>query len=166
VVYAERFEAVQQCFRSFQPVFTYFETGLSEEFSQPEVAQTTRFQPDKKRILLWAGGIAASVLLLLSIRFFQVGGTQNFDPYEGSYIIRNGVRITDPEIIRPEIEKTLQLATLQQAEYEQLIREANQPEDPYVQIMQEIEKQKDDLLNQFEDETIRKEVMKIINKQL
>jgi uncharacterized membrane protein YvbJ len=158
-------EDIPEHLQKFKPVFAYFETGIDKEFNQPEIVQTTRFQPNKKNILLWAG-VAASLLILVSIRFFSVTNIQDFDPYEGSYIIRNGVKITDPEIVRPEIEKTWQMAMLQQAEYEQLIQKMSNPENPYLQIMSEIEQQKEEVLNQFEDETIRNEVKKILNKQL
>ncbi|GHS99368.1 hypothetical protein FACS189421_09680 [Bacteroidia bacterium] len=58
------------------------------------------------------------------------------------------------------------MAMLQQAEYEQLIQKMSNPENPHLQIMSEIEQQKEEVLNQFEDETIRNEVRKILNKQL
>ncbi|GHT87800.1 hypothetical protein FACS189474_1560 [Bacteroidia bacterium] len=58
------------------------------------------------------------------------------------------------------------MAMLQQAEYEQLIQKMSNPENPYLQIMSEIEQQKEEVLNQFEDETIRNEERKILNKQL
>jgi hypothetical protein len=138
-------ENIPEHLLSFKPVFAYFETGINEEFKQPKIMQVSKYQLNNRKILLWVGGIAASLLLLLSIRFFYAFDTQNLDPYEGSYIIRNGIKITDPEIVRPEIEKTLEMAMRQQAEYEQLIEETIESEAIYLQMLEE----EIDLLNQY-----------------
>ncbi|MDR1813574.1 MAG: hypothetical protein LBR18_01850 [Tannerella sp.] len=65
--------------------------------------------------IIWTfTGIAASILLALSIGYFYNKQSDNqYNPYEGSYIIRNGKKITDPKVIRPEIEKTLYVISMQ-----------------------------------------------------
>jgi uncharacterized membrane protein YvbJ len=148
----------------YKSLFAYFESGIEAELNQ-ETAKKVTLRIRKKKVLWWSS-VAASLLILLSLQLFYVSNKQEAYPYEGSYIIRNGVKITDPKIVKPEIEKTLQMAMLQQVEYEQMIQEMNNLRDPYLQIMKEIEKQKDDLLKQFKDETFRDEVKKILNKQL
>ncbi|MDR2148286.1 MAG: hypothetical protein LBE91_17720 [Tannerella sp.] len=67
--------------------------------------------PFKRR---WAlTGIAASFAVIIGIGIYKHLNSKPFNPYEGSYIIRNGVKITDPQTIRPEIEKSLFRIALQ-----------------------------------------------------
>ncbi|GHT26414.1 hypothetical protein FACS189432_00780 [Bacteroidia bacterium] len=147
-------EEIPAHLQSYQPVFTYFETGINEEVNQPKVVQPVKIQTNQKKTLLWIS-IAASLLVFISIRLLYMSGTPDFDPYEGSYIIRNGVKITDPKIVRPEIEKTLQTAMLQEAEYEELLEEINESEILYLQLLEEELKQEQmELLNQYPDDAL------------
>jgi hypothetical protein len=106
--------------QKFKPLFAYFETGIKDEFNSP-AKQKAPFLPKRKR-LFWAS-IAASLLIAIASGVFYLSGDRETDPYEGSYIIRNGVKITDPEIVRPEIEETLFTVWLQQTEYELAVME-------------------------------------------
>jgi len=90
----------------YRQVFAYFETGIKEEvnYQTPERKNIQSFR--KKKITIWAS-IAASILILISFGIYHFTREKEFNPYEGSYIIRNGIKITDPKIVNPEIEKTL-----------------------------------------------------------
>ncbi|MDR3269074.1 MAG: hypothetical protein LBT83_08415 [Tannerella sp.] len=94
----------------------------------------------KNRRTLWTGIAAALLAAALSSLFFMEK-TNAVNDYEGSYLIRNGVRITDPDLIRPELEATLnQVRQIQQetdllerqlqCRYEEII---SRFPDPYVQ---------------------------------
>ena len=93
-------ENIPEHLYKYKPVFAYFESGIQNE------NQSVSPQPKKKRIWLWAS-VAASSLILIGLWFFHPKENQSFDPYEGSYIIRKGVKITDPKVVRPEIERSL-----------------------------------------------------------
>ncbi|MDR2621289.1 MAG: hypothetical protein LBC48_01755 [Dysgonamonadaceae bacterium] len=98
--------------QKYQPVFAYFEKGIQTE-NQIDFTPEVFSQPKKKRIWIWTG-IAASLLLVIGLRIFHPKDNLLFNPYEGSYIIRKGVKITDPEIIRPEIERSLYRVSMQE----------------------------------------------------
>ncbi|GHT75279.1 hypothetical protein AGMMS50262_10110 [Bacteroidia bacterium] len=138
----------------YRPVFAYFETGIKNENWNESKIKTVK--STRKRTLFWVG-IAASLLILIVLRMFYVEQTKAFNPYEGSYIIRKGVKITDPKIVRPEIEKTLHLA---------MLMERIEQESPYAQAVKRIKEEQKGWLNQMKDETFREEAIKIINSEL
>lgn len=123
-------ENIPEYLQKYRPVFAYFENGIRDEKPNgftPKVSS----QPKKKRIWIWSG-IAASLLLVIGLRIFHPWDRAHFNPYEGSYIIRKGVKISDPEIIRPEIERSLYRVSMQeeisarlidQFEYQELMYE-------------------------------------------
>jgi hypothetical protein len=104
-------EDIPEHLYKYKPVFSYFESGIQNE-NQPDSTWEISLQPKKKRIWVWIG-VAASLLVLLGLWVFHPKENQSFDPYEGSYIIRNGVKITDPKAIRPEIERSLYRVAMQ-----------------------------------------------------
>lgn len=139
---------VPEALQSYQSVFAYFETGIKEEFSgQPDEAGRTSLKSSGK-FWLWIGtGVAVSLLFFLvySLGFDRPA---SFNPYEGSYIVRNGVRITDMKEILPELEYSLREVKLQQEEAEQIARQVNRKEkllrdreinatNPYLKILKE-----------------------------
>lgn len=144
----------------YKLAFTYFESGLKNEFAE-NVAPVRRAR--KSKWILWAG-IAAVLLalVLLSPLYLQ----KPFDPYEGSYIVRNGVKITDPEIIRPELEATVQRVLQQKEEMEYIVVSLMEKENYPQSIEEQVQSQKNEILEHFQDENIRKEVERIINYEL
>jgi hypothetical protein len=141
----------------YKPLIKYFESGLADEV-QPETRT-----PKKKQWIVWSG-IAASILLMLCLSFYFFTAKQSPDPLEGSYIIRNGVRITDLNLIRPELETAIQKVMLQEQEMEQLIDKLFQIDyNPEVQIMQDVQAHYNRILSNIQDEEIRKEVAIIFN---
>ena len=151
----------------YRQVFAFFETGIKEEFNhqteEPENSQLTH----KKRITIWAS-VAASLLLLISFGIYHFTREKEFNPYEGSYIIRNGVKITDPKIVIPEIEKTLYMVQQQEKKQDELLRSLEElnKEDPYEKVVREIKQQQLKWVEQVTNEDIRKEIMEILNINL
>lgn len=119
---------VPEMLRSYQPVFSYFDTGIKKELN----GQVTKSKPFFLKLplkkWLWAGACVAASLLLLLLH--SQGGDRQapFNPYEGSYIVRNGVRITDMNKILPELEYTLRETKLQQEQAEQTAYLVNRKE--------------------------------------
>jgi len=158
-------ENVPERLLPYRPVFAYFETGIKEEESNHQTPERKNIQPfRKKKVTIWAS-IAASILILISFGIYHFTREKEFNPYEGSYIIRNGVKITDPKIVNPKIEKTLYLVQLQEENNNQLLRQLNEiyREDLYEKAVREIKQRQLEWINQLEDENIRNEVLKIIN---
>ena len=148
----------------YKPVINYFESGLADELRssiQPETHTSKR-----KRWIIWSG-IAASFLLAMCTSFYFLAAREAPDPFEGSYIIRNGVRITDLNLIRPELEATIQKVLLQEQETEQLIEQLSKIDDsPEIQIMRQLQQQNQQILENIRDENIRREVEEILNTNL
>jgi hypothetical protein len=97
-------EAIPESLQKYKPIFAYFESGMQTE---------NPIHPKRKRIWIWTS-VAAALLILIGLRIYHPKENHSpFDPYEGSYIIRKGVKIIDPEIIRPEIERSLYRVSMQ-----------------------------------------------------
>ena len=143
-------------FIGHKPLMQYFETGLADELGRPEEEAKAHKETKTHRLrnlrIFW-GGVAASFLMILSASLYLM---KPADPYAGSYIIRNGVRITDLDLIRPELEATVQMVLLQEQMTEQWIED---------QFMQQLQEQNNRILDNIQDENIRKEVEEILLTQ-
>jgi len=137
-------EKVPEHLLPYSPVFVYFETGIKEEESNLQIVHRTTQTSLKKKIRIWAS-VAASLLVLLSFGIHHFVQKKEYDLYEGSYIIRNGVKITDPKIVVPEIKKTLYCVQQREKEIQQLHL---------------------DWIEQIEDVIIRNEFLEIVNIEL
>jgi len=156
----------------YRPVFAYFETGIKEEDAVSKLflnANDTNsrkyYTVDKnKKIRIWAS-IAASILILISFGTYHFTREKEFNPYEGSYIIRNGVKITDPKIVIPEIEKTIYFVQQQEKKQKELLQSLQEisKEDPYEKAVKEIKQRQLKWLEEVKDENIRKEIIEILN---
>jgi hypothetical protein len=133
LLFSER-EDIPEEWAPYRAVFAYFDKGITEEcLPAPKV-----WLPQRRRRLKRIAVVAASVALLLAGGGLYLHRETPFDPYEGSYIIRNGVRITDLDLIRPELEATLQRVMEEQAEVERLIASANDPDPELKRIIEEL----------------------------
>lgn len=148
--------------KPYQSVFDYFEIGLKEECSTLKKERYLTERPKKKRWIMWAG-IAASLLLFVSVGIQTHAGHKEFNPYEGSYIIRNGVRIDDPETIKPELEIVMARVRNQQQEIELVFRRVSDGEQDKKQIEEAVISQQNEILDQFEDENVRRKIKEIMN---
>jgi uncharacterized membrane protein YvbJ len=146
----------------YKEIVTYFESGLADELDAPKNVKMLK-EVRKKRWLVW-GSIAASFLILLSSTFFIF---RNTDPYEGSYIVRNGVRITDLNLIRPELEAAIQKSLLIEQEADRLIELLSETDDSQEdQIMQQLQDYNQQILDNTQDENTRNEIEKLLNSNL
>ena len=160
----------------YKPVIQYFENGLAEDLGvMPSTTGVTRSSMQvshdsmevkrsskRKRRIVWSS-VAASILIMLlsSLYFFRT--TDSSDPFEGSYIIRNGERITDLNLIRPELEATIQKALLQEQETDQLVEKLSTPDFGVdIQIIAQILEHYKRILENIQDEEIRYEAAKIL----
>jgi hypothetical protein len=142
--------------RRYKPVFRYFENGLEKEINlltgEPAKSiEPLRHMTAKRRIRI-AAGMAASLLILLIAGLLFLRKTSAFDPYEGSYIVRDGVRITDISVIRPELEATVRKALLQEEKASRLLANLTEPETRLEQIQRRIDRQNEEIINRFPDE--------------
>lgn len=155
-------EEVPEHLERYKAVFAYFEAELPGEIrEQPdEPATPPRHIRRRHRLGRW-GSVAAVALVLLSIPFLK-DRISPFDPYEGSYIIRNGERITDMERIRPELEATVRLALQQEKKADDLLLSLTEQERQHNLAGQQIEQQFDQLLNGIQDEYVKNEIRKIV----
>ena len=89
----------------YREVFGYFESGIALDFSETPELRLPAKEISYKRKIGWAIAVcvAASLLLFLVNTVFM-NQNASFNPYEGSYIVRNGVVMTDIKKIQPELE--------------------------------------------------------------
>ena len=117
-------DTVPQELTQYKQLFTYFESELKQELqaefhyqeteSIPKIKLRSRL-PKRTRLLrrLVISSSAALLLIFISVVSYKIASKTNsdsFEPYEGSFIIRDGVRITDINKIRPELEEAMKQA--------------------------------------------------------
>lgn len=107
--------------KAYRPVFGYFETGIAREMEEePEKKTLPRKVPFWKKGW-WIGiAVAASLLLLLLLNKEEEVRNENFNPYAGSYVIRNGVKTEIPEEVARELDKVIRNAEKKQYEKERM----------------------------------------------
>jgi len=148
--------AIPEEFVRYKPVMHYFEDGIIKEMDKPAHLSF------KRRWLMW-GSVAASFLLILFASLFYFQKEESADPFEGSYIIRNGVRITDLNLIRPVLEATIQQALLQEQETDRFIEQLMKPDfSVEIQIIQQTHDHYQRILDNIQHEEIRNEVATIL----
>ena len=151
----------------YKEIFAYFDEVLDSELCVEEsdeelcVMEMPVRKIHNRKWVLWAS-VAASLLILTLLNTFDFG-SKPFDPYEGSFIIRNGVRITDPETIRPELEATIQQVKQQQQDAEALVEQLKTEDSEYTDVDKSIQSYYESILEGFENELVRKEVKKFLN---
>lgn len=98
--------------KKYKPMFDWYAGGMKESLPQPRKHRSLHLT-----ILRLA--IAAAIVLAfgVGIRLYtQYEQQKEYACYEGSYIIRNGKKITDMKTIMPVIKKTVLAAERQEKE--------------------------------------------------
>lgn len=148
----------------YKPVFGYFESGLAEEVNASEVKPASvKPLSSRRKYITIITGMAAAILLFFMLQPLFTHEDIETDPFEGSYIVRNGERIDDIDEIRPELELTMQIALLQQEKAERVLNATSEKQTIGIDIEQEINAQYCQILNEFADERVREEVKKILD---
>ncbi len=147
--------------KSYIPVLEYLETGIKEEIQPVEKKIVKENKTVRLSWKIWIG-VAATLLLIVSIgiRFFP--DNKPVDPYEGSYIIRNGEKITDLDKIRPELEATVSSVQEQQKKINKLLNKVYSKNE-YEKTMEKIATQYCEWINTIPDETTRERMKEILN---
>ena len=143
----------------YKSLFTYFETNLEQEYCD---INTTPLPPlfrlrrrlsmkSKVRSRLLINGAAAILFIFFSVSAYHIIGnnSRNFDPYEGSFIVKNGVKITDLNQIRPELEATM----------ERVLYKENKAEIEFLRMEYEQQSKYLNFINSFPEGPAREEVM-------
>lgn len=86
----------------------------------------------------------------------------SFNPSEGSYIVRNGVVMTDIKKIQPELEVISRAAEAMEKNADQLLRNADEIAYLPERMNKRFEKKRETLLRNIPDTQVRKEVYKIL----
>lgn len=108
-------DAVPAAWEGYRQLFGYLAAGLAADLSA--AGSKRAVMPKRRRYV--AGAIAAAAVLgvgiCLAVLLLQRPDEAGLGEFEGSYIVRNGTVITDPELVMPEIEATLREAQALQA---------------------------------------------------
>ena len=95
--------------RKYKPMFDWYADGMKEPLPQKH---SVRLHPMLAKICA-----AASIVLAFGVGFGIYQHYQEsklYDCYEGSYIIRDGEKITDIKKILPELRRTTEMAAQQE----------------------------------------------------
>jgi len=145
----------------YKEMFVWFDEGMVQELETVTDPMPNTIR-SKNRFRIWGtvAAVAATLVLLMVLRPQSI--EPEFDPFEGSYIVRNGVKITDPAIVGPEIETTLLAAEEQEKQLIYMIYNAYKEDIDYMQGKQEREKKLLDFINSFPEGEARNEVLAIL----
>lgn len=150
----------------YRPVFEYFEKGMADECELPvqpvHKAETPASLPVKKKNFMFWTSIAACFLIIAAGISFYIYNTRSFNIYEGSYIVRNGKRITNPDEIQNELERTIRYVNLQQEQAERLIQNISVQHYTATQVEATLKRQKEEIMSGIADEHTRKIVEEIL----
>ena len=153
-------EEVPEHLEPYRELFAWFDGGLADEVSKT-VAEQPAPRP-KFRIRVWAtvAVAAAAVAVILLMRPAAPAG--EFDPFEGSYIVRNGVKITDPVVVRPEAEATLQKVDEEELKIAWKLYQAHKEEYAYAQNEWKRSREMLDFVHSFPEGEARTEILNIL----
>lgn len=145
----------------YKSMFTYFETGITEEFRNEPISgvKERNWFIQKKHFLI--GLCAAVALLFFIVNTFVYRPAEEFQVYEGSYIVRNGVRITDLDQIKPELEAVIRNMEQQEKQAEQLIFDSEELEE-YCIAEHILSEKYREILDDFPDKRTQREVLEIL----
>ncbi|MBQ2590023.1 MAG: hypothetical protein II576_12290 [Prevotella sp.] len=86
--------------RKYQSMFQWYANGMPED----ELIKRSKTYPVVKRIRLATIGVAASMLILIGVGVWKHQKMQEeYAIYEGSYIVRDGKKLTNIKEILPEL---------------------------------------------------------------
>lgn len=149
--------------RRYKEVFGYFESGICLDFiEQPERSLPVKKSSDKRRFGWAIATCAAAALLLLLLNTFFTNRRDSFNPYEGSYIVRSGVVITDTKKIEAELEATYRASVVMERNADRLLKRADCLDDLSDRLNRELEKEYGELLRKIPDDKVRREVYKML----
>lgn len=149
--------------KQYKPVFGYFETGLAREITGTTSSETSRkvsLSVKKGRWIL--GACAAVLLLLLLVNTLVNRHPDSFDPYEGSYIVRNGVRITDSETIKPALELSIRKMERKEKEMAQLTQCVDRKERKQYEQEQQLRSKYQSILENISNKQVRREARDVL----
>ena len=147
----------------YKALFAYFENGIASEIEAAREAGRAPGGSRGGRIVWWsvAVGVAASLLLLVGLLLFE-RESSDFDPYEGSYIVRNGQVIVDMECIRPEIEAAYRKAEAAERAAERMLGEGDCLDRQIRAAEKRVERIHTSLLEGVGDDRLRTEVRRLL----
>lgn len=101
--------------KKYRPMFAWYAGGMAGEPPRPKKVVMHRWQPV---------AVAASVLLAFAVSagLWMKNTPYKYESLEGSYIVRNGHKITDIERILPELKQTYRQALQEEQEVYQSTR--------------------------------------------
>ena len=110
-------------------MFEYFEQGIEQELKTKE-SKTISLKPAKRKRFLFPA-IAASVAVVAILLTVTIKNSSTFDPYAGSYMIKNGEKIYDTELILAEARNIEQKIKDKEERLERLSTPASDITDKY-----------------------------------
>lgn len=147
----------------YRALFGYFESGIALDFSdRPEAGRPAKGIAPKRRIgWVIAACVAASLLLLwLNTPFREPDAS--FNPYEGSYIERDGIVMTDLKTIQPELEVVLQAVEAMERNADLLLRSTYEIAHLPERMDERFKKEREELLGNIPNDQVREEVYKML----
>ena len=131
-------------------------SGNQSVESVPKIKLRSRL-PKRTGLLrrLVMSGAAALLLIFIGVVSHKIASetdNSDFDPYEGSFIIRGGIKITDVNQIRPELEATMK----------QVLYKEHRAELEFLQVELEHQNKYINLINSFPEGPEREAVIKTL----
>jgi len=156
--------------QEYKGLFAWFDKGIAGEIEEKTPAfalpapKGEEGKSEGRKIrnarMRWIAAAASGILAVASFSLYTMK-RPDARQLEG-YIIRNGVKITDMDRIRPELEATMRMAVMQETENEQLFGLLHEQEGWFPAEAQ-VQQQYCRILSHYPDPVIRTEVEKMLN---
>ena len=112
-------EDLPERLKAYRPMFGFFEKGIAAE-EQKAANPTVKTSFFRNKWFYSAMAVAAALLFVLFLNKGSFSHDDDFNPYEGSHIIRNGVKTVIPENVARNMEQIVLQAERREVEKERL----------------------------------------------
>lgn len=128
-------ENIPEHLKQYQEFFMYYSHDFMTELgaSKQLLMKNTQKRGGARAMMITASAVAA-ILVFAIIPLFRSSGDR-FDPYEGSYMIANGERIYDIELIQRQEKEIREMASLREKEYREIYAQSESRENELRDIM-------------------------------
>lgn len=153
---------VPEHLNKYKELFVWFDSGMAQEITETPVEILTELRP-KRTFRLWGTVASIAAAITLFVLIYPHIAEPEFDPFEGSYIVRDGVKITDRALIQAELESTLLLVETQENEVNKMLLESHSEElkDQYGKYCHDKELLK--IIQSFPEGEARNEILKTLS---
>lgn len=129
-------ENIPEHLKQYREFFIYYSHDFMTELGTTKqlLMKNTKKRGGARAMMITASAVAAILVFVIIIPLVRSSG-DCFDSYEGSYMIANGERIYDVELIQRQEKEIREMASLREKEYREIYAQSESRENELRDIM-------------------------------